>query len=259
VQDRIDLENYYASNIERINYNISTIVDKSTLSQSLITIRSYNTIKSEQSRTLINSLKTEVHTELQRYFDAMGEQMKSIMSTTKRLDKNFKANLDKLDSVKSQYAKNSRDLDDAQLINQHIQGLADLALEKKVKTAERAYNLTKEMSQSEYLLKSQIDIFNVETMKMTEEYQTILTSYRKLEEERLQVIHDCLMKTVVFEISYMRNLQYDIERIGKVHNPHLPHLTCADVEAARVRHIEGLRRFHREQPTSTQPQETVIR
>lgn len=217
IQDKIDLETYYATNIERISYNISTILDKSTLSQSLITIRSYNAIKSEQSRVLVNSLKTEVHAELQKFLDKMTEDTKNLQTTGKKLDKNFKTVVDKFEAVKNQYAKAMKELDDVQLVNQHIQSQPELAVDKKVKIAERSFTLIKEANQQEYLLKANVDTFNAESAKLSEEYQSVLSSYKKLEEERLQLVHDCLMKTVVFEISYMRNLQYDIDRIGKVH------------------------------------------
>eukprot|EP01017_Pseudomicrothorax_dubius_P021658 TRINITY_DN2330_c0_g1_i5.p1 TRINITY_DN2330_c0_g1~~TRINITY_DN2330_c0_g1_i5.p1 ORF type:complete len:670 (+),score=169.43 TRINITY_DN2330_c0_g1_i5:19-2028(+) len=215
IQDRIELETNYASNLERISYNLGTLLDKTSLAPSLISLRSYNSIKSEQSRIIANAFKSEVIEALNKLLEKMGTELKTIQGNGRKLDKTLRGAIDRFDNMKVKYAKALKEFDDVEANNRLLQETIEVLPDKKLKSGEKSFMVMKERDAAEKLFKQQLETYNNEINSIIEEYKVILGSYRGLEQERLQIIHDCFMKSVVYEVSYIRNLQYDIERIAK--------------------------------------------
>lgn len=86
----------------------------------------------------------------------------------------------------------------------------------KNKLENRFLNSLKEAKESERAYISAINLANYHRENYIENMKKTLNEFQNLEEKCCEMIKDTLRKYIVYQVAYIRNLQYDIEKKANV-------------------------------------------
>merc|ERR1711963_203008 len=81
--------------------------------------------------------------------------------------------------------------------------------------AQRAVTLSKQAREVELEYYTSIDQVNRAQGLYNQHMSSVFAALQELEEKRGKCLKDCLMKLAVYETSWLRNLQYDLEATVK--------------------------------------------
>jgi hypothetical protein len=216
IQERADLEDAYARGIQKISNNFSILMEKGSITNPVSAIKSYHAIKAEQAKTLADYLRSDVLQPLRDTLRLRTAESKTVLGDTKRTDITLKQILSKLEQSKSRVIKVSKDIDDATSLKDYLETIQskDSALEeRKQKNATRLQNLSQDKDESEKQVKLVVEEFNGFKDTFTNQCNQLREFFKEFDSERLNGIKDAIMKSVVYEISFIRNLQYDLDKL----------------------------------------------
>eukprot|EP01016_Furgasonia_blochmanni_P005188 TRINITY_DN1200_c0_g3_i2.p1 TRINITY_DN1200_c0_g3~~TRINITY_DN1200_c0_g3_i2.p1 ORF type:complete len:226 (-),score=56.62 TRINITY_DN1200_c0_g3_i2:61-663(-) len=125
IHERAELEEAYAKNLEKISANLNALIERSNLGQSLAAFRSFNLVKSEQSKVLSESIQNDVIHMLETFKERFGVQTRQLMTKGRKIEKEIRKEVDKIESSKNKLLK---EVDDMTTQNEAIQNNKDLSL-----------------------------------------------------------------------------------------------------------------------------------
>jgi len=216
VQERADIEDNYAKGLQKVANNFNILMERGSITNTVTSFKSYHALKAEQARILADYLRSDVLQDLRDLVKVQVVESKKVFADVKRCDINLKQILDKLDKSKSKFMKTSKDIEDTLAFKEYLESLEskDPAIEeRKMKNSGRLHYLNQEKEEMEKQIKSNVEEFNSYKDTFTNQCNQLKDFFRKFDLDRLNGIKDSVMKSVVYEISFLRNLQYDIDKL----------------------------------------------
>ena len=171
----------------------------------------------------LNSIKDDIISPLISLKDKILEKIKNNLKETSSTEKTYKTSAQQMDAMKKKFYSSIKEIEQHKIkyelsknkqINKDSGEFQDYNViesnEVKIITA------IKTAKDNEKLYISYVDDTNIMQDEYIEVKKRNLNEIQSLEEELGDNIKDCLRKYVIFKISYLRNLQYDIDKKAKI-------------------------------------------
>ena len=171
----------------------------------------------------LNSIKDDIISPLISLKDKILEKIKNNLKETSSTEKTYKASAQQMDAMKKKFYSSIKEIEQHKIkyelsknkqINKDSGEFQDYNViesnEVKIITA------IKTAKDNEKVYISYVDDTNIMQDEYIEVKKRNLNEIQSLEEELGDNIKDCLRKYVIFKISYLRNLQYDIDKKAKI-------------------------------------------
>lgn len=169
------------------------------MKDTLSCLRNFFVIQAEQSRAFARSIKNDVIETLREVLRKQSAELKTVQSLGKRHEKDMKQYMDRFDNLRRNYMNVSSQLElESQSVN------------------------NKSVNETKYREKQQVEAQFKEFLstgynKYIEDYfcdiARVNDAFKAFEIQRNDSLKDSVMKFLVYEISLIRNLQYDVDRI----------------------------------------------
>ena len=219
----------YYSVIDTFSINLKKIYELkcSTSNESLqIGINGFKTDILNQHLALndyLNSIKDDLITPLTILKDKILEKIKNNLKETSSTEKTYRACVLQMDAMKKKFYESIKDIEQYKIKyelsknKQYYKDINDLKDYNVIESDEvkiiTAIKIAKD-NEKEYI--NNIENTNIMQDEYIEIKKKNLNEIQYLEEELGDNLKDCLRKYVIFKISYLRNLQYDIEKKAKI-------------------------------------------
>ncbi|CAD8097440.1 unnamed protein product [Paramecium primaurelia] len=196
LQSIFQLEESYSKSLETIGLQISKLINDKDRTTELFTIlRSYLLIKSEQSKCFAMQLNNTLICEQQEYLIKQDNYLKELLQFNLKNKKEYQQNFQTLNQFTIEY-KNA--------IEEEKQYQLNRLQKKKLSIAV-----------SELSFQNFITIYNQYIDACCKDVINFQQNLQNLELERKNLLQDSHMKFIIFEISVIRNLQYDLTGISQ--------------------------------------------
>ncbi|CAD8146160.1 unnamed protein product [Paramecium pentaurelia] len=196
LQQRAEIEEVYSKSLEKIGYELSTIVENTqqdSFTDIMQYVRNYLLISSEQSKELYQQLKNNVVLELQNTISLDQGWINEVNKIQNKHSKEVRRNIEELHALQDDY-------------NQALYE-EKIYLEGKITSKKRNYE------KSETNLKQFILYYNQYLDTYFQDIAYIQDIFLNIEIDRRKLVQDAGMKLFMYQISLIRNLQYDISGI----------------------------------------------
>ena len=205
----VTVEENYAKVLENLS-NYQFIILKGSIHNAAEAIKHDITHKASQVRTFAENITQDIIKPLQTVANASMDQAKLLSVEAQKLLKLKETYYEKLHRFKDKFWKSCSECEKmTQILEQpQPQSLREKSLEKLVATKN---SLDSDLQAYQSHLDSWEDFTNIFKPLLL----PILQSYEKAELHRLESTKDQLRKFVVYEASYIRNLQYEIDSLAK--------------------------------------------
>lgn len=210
MEEKADLETAYAKGLEKLGRNQYFISTQGTLSHAILAMKNDSLNKAMQARILAENIQKDLVDPMKELLANQNRTLEKTATEGKRVEKERLGYLEKYSKYKSLYFKMCHEYEvlSSQLENPQ-QG------QKRDKIMQRLVQVKQEIDESLAGYKDTIGQHNGFKDKYTDFMGKILEVYQKQEEQRLEIMKDSLRKLVVYETSYLRNLQYDIDNLAR--------------------------------------------
>ncbi|KAL4492423.1 hypothetical protein ABPG72_005558 [Tetrahymena utriculariae] len=234
LSDRAKLEEFYARSLERLCEGLSKIKvnNNESLKQIIQVIQTLFSSQAEQSQTFGSSISNEIIPNMKEIFEDDIYSLKNMQKIGERHEKELIKQVQGFDKMRKQYIQMSQVVEkklkdqqlfeqqleqqiqahqktqDINIINQLKKRKQDLQNEQKVLECMNRQKINSEQEMQNYIQKynQYIDEYFLDVARIEDQIQNE-------EIKKRDQIKDCIMKYLVFKISLVRNVQYDVDRI----------------------------------------------
>ena len=205
----VTAEDNYAKVLEHLS-NYQFIILKGSMHDAAESIKHDISHKASQVRTFADNIVQDIIKPLQNIANYSMEQAKILSAEAQKVLKIKESYYEKLNRFKDKFWKSCSDCEKmTQILEQpQSQSLREKSLEKLIATKN---SLDSHLKAYQNHLDSWEDFTSIFKPLLV----PILQSYEKTELQRLESTKDQLRKFVVYEASYIRNLQYEIDSLAK--------------------------------------------
>lgn len=210
LEEKASVEESYAKGLERLAKSPYFIASQGTLAHAISALKNDSLNRAAQARILSENIVKDLVEPLK---DLLSTQVKTLSKTHtegKRSEKERQDLVDKLEKFKSRYFKACKE---SEFLTVQLESPQNTT--RRDKMMQRLMQLKQEIEENLKSYKDSISEHNLYKDKFTDFMSKILEVYQKQEEQRLEAIKNCLRKLVVYETSYLRNLQYDIDNLAR--------------------------------------------
>jgi len=215
--ERAEVEENYAKSMDRLSSSLA-VFSGGPLADVMNGLKSYHAMKSEQSRTFATSLKEDVVDCLRNMLKKETAESKKFLNIGKKTDLDMKIILEKIETTRKRYITLNNEIEEAHRNKAFLQNLDNMdpnAEERRRNNNEKISRLLSSRSDCDGDLKAFIDEYNNYKKPFTDQCNSIVDHFKKFDANRLESFRDSAMKYFVFEISHIRNIQYDANRVIK--------------------------------------------
>ncbi|CAK83385.1 unnamed protein product (macronuclear) [Paramecium tetraurelia] len=196
LEQRAEIEDVYSKSLEKIGNELSNIVENTqqdSFTDIMQYVRNYLLISSEQSKELYQQLKNNVVLELQNTISLDQGWINEVNRIQSKHSREVRRNIEELHALQDDY-------------NQALYE-EKFYLEGKITSKKRNHE------KSETNLKQFILYYNQYLDTYFQDIAYIQDIFLNIEIDRRKLVQDAGMKLFMYEISLIRNLQYDISGI----------------------------------------------
>jgi len=208
LKERASIEEAYGKGMHRLSEHSFHQFYSPTLTQALSSLKNYSRNKTEQSKSLVENITHDLLDPFKDLLKSQSVSMKKSQSEAKKLEKTKRMLLDKCEKAKDRYWKACNEYEQLTLAVESYGGQAPPKLiqkhsqsHKEVEVATKAYQEC-------------VADHNIHQKRYDELMPKILEVYQQHEEQRLHYMKNALRKLIVYETSYLRSLQYDIDSLA---------------------------------------------
>ncbi|EAR85346.1 Fes/CIP4-like domain protein (macronuclear) [Tetrahymena thermophila SB210] len=234
LSDRAKLEEFYARSLERLCEGLSKIKvnNNESLKQIIQVIQTLFSSQAEQSQTFGSSISNDIIPNMKDIFKDDVYSLKNMQKIGERHEKELIKQVQGFDKMRKQYIQMSQVVEkklkdqqqfeqqleqhikvhqktqDINIINQLKKRKQDLQNEQKVLECMNRQKINSEQEMQNYIQKynQYIDEYFLDVARIEDQIQNE-------EIQKRDQMKDCIMKYLVFKISLVRNIQYDVDRI----------------------------------------------
>jgi hypothetical protein len=201
----------FARGMDKIGTHSFFAASQGTLFHGISALKNDCLNKAMQSRILAESIINDLIEPMRELLRNQNLVIKKTSAEGKKLEKDHSLLIDRYDKARSRYIRACQECEQVIIALEY-----SMPQDKRQKLLSRLVSCKKEVDISLKQYQDAIETGN----KFRERYQSmmekILEVYQKQEEQRLEHMKDSLRKLIVYETSYLRNLQYDIDNLAHV-------------------------------------------
>jgi hypothetical protein len=210
MEEKASIEETYAKGLEKLGNHQYFVTTQGTLSHAVLAMKNDCLNKAMQARILADNVIKDLSEPLKELLKNQAKTLSKTHTEGKKSEKERQGLLEKYEKFKTRYFKACKECEAI---------LSQLELpqpaQKREKMMQRLIQLKQEIDESLKGYKESVTIHNEYKNKYSDFMSKILEVYQKQEEQRLEMMKDSLRKLVVYETSYLRNLQYDIDNLAR--------------------------------------------
>eukprot|EP00443_Scrippsiella_acuminata_P068978 CAMPEP_0115417242 /NCGR_PEP_ID=MMETSP0271-20121206/24024_1 /TAXON_ID=71861 /ORGANISM="Scrippsiella trochoidea, Strain CCMP3099" /LENGTH=730 /DNA_ID=CAMNT_0002841625 /DNA_START=44 /DNA_END=2233 /DNA_ORIENTATION=- len=232
LRSRAELERKYGESLLSMSGNISLNPQGNTVHASVEAVMVNFRNRGEQSIELGEQVDADIVSSLETVIKQHREVSQRIFKDVQVLARYCQQQRHNHDKLARRYG--ARCLEAELCAQECIQGLA-MKTADRLKLAQKSTMLSKQARNAEHEYYASIDQAN-KAQKLYEQHMpAVWAALQDLEEKRGRCIKDALMKLAVYETSWLRNLQYDLEAVVKISEDAD---ACKDLQAFIQHHME---------------------
>ena len=205
----VAVDENYAKSIENLS-NFQFLLLKGSMHEAALALKHDIQNKATQLRAFIDNMTQDIIKPLQSILNTLVEQAKSLSSEAQKTVKMKEKYFDKLNRYKEKFWKSCNDCEKITILLEQPQSQSnrEKLLEKLIKNKN---HLDSHLKTYQNHMDSWKDfLVNYRSLLIP-----IFETYEKNECLRLDCMKDQLRKFIVYETSYIRNLQYEIDSLAK--------------------------------------------
>lgn len=161
-------------------------------------------------------MKTEILEPLKNFTTTFSNFGQRLHNEMKDHDKNFKNAIEKTEKLKKNYHSLAKIADEHKLKFEEAKNNTKFTSEQRSKLSLKYDNAHNEEKDAEVSYTHQLSFTNNMRNNFIEVVKNILNEFQTLEENYIDFMKDILRKYNIYQVPLSRNVQYDIERKGKV-------------------------------------------
>ncbi|KAL3128109.1 FCH domain-containing protein [Cryptosporidium hominis] len=216
LEERASLEEMYSNGLERISSKFFPSATESTsMSFAIRTLRNETYRRSQQCRELCETLRSDV---LKETLNSMLDNHKSaydhLLSSGKRITSELQKRYMNFTRLRDNYGIARHNIGQLSL-RYHELNRSKSAQEKITILSREILRKILELNDLEKEYNNSVDNFETYHKFYLTEMKHIIGILEDMDTKRIKCILDTLMKMMVYEMSYVRNLQYDSDHLVK--------------------------------------------
>ena len=163
-----------------------------------------------------NGIKDEILIPLTTLYEQLQTKITRISNTMKNIDKTYSSAISRLEANKIKFHSSARAAEEHKLRCEASKRSDKVNAELKAKFEMKAMEALKLAKETENAYVNSLNLANATQEVYIEVKKKCLNDIQDLEEELGESIKDSLRKYVIFQVAYLRNMQYDIEKKAKL-------------------------------------------
>lgn len=213
LQDRAQLERHYARGLAKATARLEATAPASGLPEAMQAVAINMRNRSEQSSQLAEDLEADVCEVMAAMLRQHAEVSKRIFNDGRRLSEQWKQARKQYESSAARYAEACFAAESAPPFQD--MRLAHVRKEERFKLCSRMYSLQRQAIQAEQEYYQDIQSLNQAAESHERLMGNVLDALQTMEEKRVSCFHDTAMKLAVYDVSWLRNMQYDLDAVVK--------------------------------------------
>ena len=203
-------QNILANNLKRLYEFNDVITTYPSLLEGISGFKGDLSNQYDYLTEFLSSMKDEIITPLK----ILKEKLTKFSSNNemRSIEKNYNSKILQLDSAKNKFHNSAKDAEETKLRCEMLKKNPKISHENIKKDEMKVLNALKLAKDNENLYLNQLNDLNDFQIEYIEIKKRNLNQIQKFEEEIGQTIKDSLRKYIVFQVSYIRNFQYDIDK-----------------------------------------------
>mmetsp|Transcript_34537 Transcript_34537/g.77501 ORF Transcript_34537/g.77501 Transcript_34537/m.77501 type:complete len:646 (-) Transcript_34537:17-1954(-) len=212
LRSRAQLERQYANSILQLAKDVNTEGRDGTVHDAMEAAMVNFRSRGEQSLELADEIEEDIVVTLEVMIEQHREVAKRILTDMQRVSRYCQDALQTYERSSLRYSHECWEAEQA--ANEFLHGEAMRSTER-TKVAMRGVVISKRARMAEHDYYQSIEQANRAQSLYDDHMPIILQTLREMDEKREKCVRDCLMKLCVYEASWLRNLQYDLEAAMK--------------------------------------------
>lgn len=204
----------FGRGMERIagsSYKI--ITTEGSLSHAVSSLVTDCSNKAVQSKILVESMNNDLIDPFRELLKNQNDNIKKTTNEGKKVEKDMQTLTEKLEKSKARYYKACEECEQLTILIEN-----KINQERSLRLKSKLFSTKREVEASLKQYKESLSASNAYKERYRNVMMKILEVYQKQEEVRLESMKDMLRKLVVYQTSYLRNLQYDVGNLAHVRN-----------------------------------------
>ncbi|KAL4452823.1 hypothetical protein ABPG74_002388 [Tetrahymena malaccensis] len=213
MNERADVELAYSKSLVKVANLCEKYSQKNSLEKGVasivMSVRSVVLTQSEQSAYYAQQLKTDVVNTLKNGIKKQQDDLRNLQQKVLFLKTELNRNLQDLERQKQEYYKNFK------LMQKSKEQILSLQLQESNPIMAVLQENERLLQQNSKIIEESVLRFNV----FLDQYFTEIVQTSKIQDQmedyRIELIKDSLLKTLVYQISAMKNVEYDTNQVSK--------------------------------------------
>jgi len=212
LRSRAQLERQYGSSLVNLPDEVQLDSSGGTLHEAVDAIMANFRNRGEQSIELAEAIDNDIVLTLEEVMKQHKDMSKRMFNDAQRLENYCRDSRQAHMRLAKQYLNVCTE---AEHVGQECMTSLAMKPAERSRLGARAVQLSKQakLTQKDYM--SSIEQANRAQVLLEQHMPVVLTAFQDMEEKRARCLQDCLMKLAVYDTSWLRNLQYDIDAAVK--------------------------------------------
>ncbi|EAS07717.2 Fes/CIP4-like domain protein (macronuclear) [Tetrahymena thermophila SB210] len=217
LSERAQVEAEYSKNLMRICNNMKRLCQSKGDVGNMINLYSVELQqRAQQTNSLSENIKQYVVEYLRDILKEQDTNAKILFQESKRLEKELQNSIETLEKTRLRYLKSKRDFDDLQVQNQIYRVTSSTVQDKKDKHRLKVSQTEREVAEFKYVFQESLKDYNYCVEYFYPDQWKVMQAFQKQEEERNERIHDSILKMLMFETSFYKNIEFQIQLFAEV-------------------------------------------
>ncbi|KAL4445225.1 hypothetical protein ABPG74_022038 [Tetrahymena malaccensis] len=217
LSERAQVEGEYSKNLMRICNNMKRLCQSKGDVGNMINLYSVELQqRAQQTNSLSENIKQYVVEYLRDILKEQDTNAKILFQESKRLEKELQNSIETLEKTRLRYLKSKRDFDDLQVQNQIYRVTSSTVQDKKDKHRLKVSQTEREVAEFKYVFQESLKDYNYCVEYFYPDQWKVMQAFQKQEEERNERIHDSILKMLMFETSFYKNIEFQIQLFADV-------------------------------------------
>jgi len=213
LQDRAQLERHYARGLAKATARLEATAPPSGLPEAMEAVAVNMRNRSDQSLQLAEDLEADVCEVMAAMLRQHAEVSKRIFNDGRRLSEQWKQASRQYELSATRYAEACVAAESAPPFQD--MAIAHVRKEERFKLCARMQLLQRQAIQAEQEYYQDIQQLNAAAATHERAMGNVLDTLQAMEEKRVRCFHDTAMKLAVYDVSWLRNMQYDLDAVVK--------------------------------------------
>lgn len=205
---RVEIEEEYMKGLEKLaNFNL--MLREGTIANAVNALKNNCYSKAFQAKTLIDSINADIVAELVMLLKSQAEMIRPCVSDAGKINKIKEGYLEGITQAKKKYWRSCQDCE--KLTGQLDEIISQAAREKLIS---KLIGEKQALDRYLELYQENIEVYKRFQENLKDTMTPIMNMFELQEKDRFELVKDALRKMVVYDTSYVRNVQYDLDTLA---------------------------------------------